>query len=145
VDEMSTITAVYRGDQGIEAIVGKHRLLVDAPPGLGGKGRGPTSSELFVASLGTCVAAFVGAYCDRAGLDTTDLTVDVTFDQQDDPTCLVDIEVVVNLPHADAGQREAAIRRVAEHCPVHETVEYSLDVVHFEVRDRSQLARAAGR
>jgi hypothetical protein len=29
---------------------------------------------------------------------------------------------------------------VAEHCPVHETVEYRLKAIDFEVRDRTKLA-----
>ncbi|HET7235116.1 MAG TPA: OsmC family protein [Actinomycetota bacterium] len=145
---MSTITTYYRGDMSFEAVMGEHRLLIDAPATIGGKGRGPSPPDLFVTSLGSCVAAFVAHYCETVGLDTTDLTVDVSFGQVEGeppcPTCLVDIEVVINLPHAEVGARERAIERVAEHCPVHETVEYRLKAIAFEVRDRTKVAAGIG-
>jgi uncharacterized OsmC-like protein len=138
---MSTITTVYKGDMEFEAIMGEHRLTIDVSPNRGGKGRGPRSTQLFVASLASCVAVFVASYCARTGLDATDLSVDVNYGEDDaEPTSLVDLEVVINLPHADIGDRREAIRRVAEHCPVHETVEYSLKAIDFEIHDRTAHA-----
>lgn len=139
---MTTITTVSRGDGSFQATVGEHRLLIDAPAGMGGSGRGPTSVELFATSLGSCVAAFVSDYCTRAGLDTTDLSVDVGYELAEEPTRLVDLEVTINLPNADVGDRREAIRRVAEHCPVHETVEYTLEAIGLAIRDRGQLTAA---
>ena len=78
---MNTITTVYGGDMSFEAIIGKHRVVVDAIEAMGGKGRGPTASELFLASLSSCVAVFVAAYCERTDLDTTGLTVDVSYER----------------------------------------------------------------
>jgi len=137
--EMSTITTEYKGDGGFEALIGDHRVVVDASPQMGGKGRGPTASELFLASLSSCVAVFVVAYCERTDLDATGLSVDVSYQRTEDPIAMTDIEVTINLPNADVGDRLDAIRRVAEHCPVHETVEYSLKAVAFDVRDRKKL------
>jgi uncharacterized OsmC-like protein len=138
---MPTITTDYRGDMSFTTDLGRHRLVIDVPDSMGGKGRGPTPPELFVASLGSCVAAYVAAYCERTGLDARDLAVDVSYAKAEDPTRLVDLTITVNLPHADCGAREVAIRRVAEHCPVHETIG-TLSEVRFEVRDRATLAAA---
>ncbi|HSJ52071.1 MAG TPA: OsmC family protein [Actinomycetota bacterium] len=137
---MSTVTTLYKGDMEFEAIMGEHRLTVDVSESRGGKGRGPRSTQLFVASLASCVAVFVASYCERGGLDATGLSVDVNYGEDDaEPSYLVDLEVVINLPNAEVGDRLEAIRRVAEHCPVHETVEYNLETIAFEVRDRSTL------
>ena len=140
---MNTITTVYGGDMSFEAIIGEHRVVVDATEAMGGKGRGPTASELFLASLSSCVAVFVAAYCEQTDLDTTGLTVDVSYERTEHPTSFTDIEVTINLPNADVGDRLEAIRRVAEHCPVHETVEYSLKEIVFDVRDQVRLAKPA--
>jgi putative redox protein len=137
---MPTITTSYRGDISFAADLSGHRLVIDVPASMGGKGRGPTPPELFVTSLGSCVAAYVAAYCQTAGLDSRDLSVDVSYAKAVDPTRLVDLSITVNLPHADCGQRQA-IRRVAERCPVHETIA-TLSQVHFEIRDRAALATA---
>jgi uncharacterized OsmC-like protein len=141
---MATVSAIFKGDMEFEAIMGEHRLTVDVSESRGGKGRGPRSTQLFAASLASCAAVFVAIYCERNGLDTTGLSVDLNYQEDDqEPTSLVDLEVVVNLPNTDVGDRKEAIRRVAEHCPVHETVEYSLKTIGFEIRDRATLAAPA--
>ncbi len=135
---MTTITTVYSGDMRFEAVSGGHRLVIDVSASMGGKGRGPTPLELFVVSLGSCVAAFVASYCERTGLDATGMSVDVSFEEaEEEPTSLMNLEVLINLPNAECGDREQAIRRVAEHCPVHETIGYSLEAIDFEIRDRT--------
>lgn len=119
---MAKITTYYKGDMLFESRLGDHSIVVDVPPSMGGKDRGPTPPELFVASLGSCVGAFVAQYCGRSGVDAQDMTVDVTFDKADNPTRLINLKVHVDLPHGECADRERAIRRVAEHCPVHETI-----------------------
>jgi uncharacterized OsmC-like protein len=135
---MGKITTYYKDDMLFETKMGQHSLLIDVPVGMGGKDRGPTPPELFVASLGSCVAAFVAQYCGRSGIDLRDMTVDVTFDKAEDPTRLVNLKVQVNLPHGDCANREQAIRRVAEHCPVHETIS-TLEAIEIKVADELYL------
>ncbi len=136
---MPSIITSYAGEMSFRTRLGSHELVVDVPPSMGGQDRGPTPPELFVASLGSCVAAFVASYCERTGLDTEGLSVDVTFEKAEDPTRLTDLRVIVNLPHATCGERERALRRVAAHCPVHETIATMSDVA-IEIRDQTVLA-----
>lgn len=125
---MGTIRTIYKGNMAFESKVGNHTILVDVPAGMGGEDRGPTPPELFIASLGSCVAAFIAQYCNRTGIDTRDMTVDVTFDKAEEPTRLTNVKVIASLPHGDCGNRKEAILRVAEHCPVHETITTLEDV-----------------
>jgi putative redox protein len=134
---VTTITTYYKGDMLFESKLGTHSLLIDVPPGMGGKDRAPTPPEIFIASLGSCVGAFVASYCTRSGIDAHDMTVDVTFDKADDPTRLVNLRVTINLPHGECAAREQAILRVAEHCPVHETIS-TLKGIQIEVLDRQK-------
>lgn len=120
---MGKLTTYYKGDMLFESKVGNHSILIDVPPAMGGSDRSPTPPEFFVASLGSCVAAFVANYCHQVGIDSRDMSVDVTFDKAEDPTRLVNLKVQINLPYGDVEKREKAILRVAEHCPVHETME----------------------
>lgn len=139
---MATITTRLVGDMLFESQLGSHALRIDVPPAMGGSDRGPTPPEIFVASLGSCIAAFVAQYCNRAGLDTADLEVAVTYDNAESPTRLINLRAVVTLPHADCAGREEALRRVAEHCPVHETIA-TLGSVTFEFHDAAALAAPA--
>lgn len=119
---MGKITTYYKGDMLFQSKVGDHILTIDVPPAMNGKGRGPTPPEVFIASLGSCVGAFVANYCEPKGVSTQDMTVDVTFEKASNPTRLTDLQIQVNLPQAECNGREKAILRVAEHCPVHETI-----------------------
>lgn len=119
---MAKITTHYTGDMLFSTKLGNHEIFIDVPASMGGKDRGPTPPEFFVASLGSCIAAFVANYCNQSGIDATDMSVDVSFDKVEDPTRLVNLKVQVNVPHSELNGREKALLRVAEHCPVHETM-----------------------
>lgn len=138
---MGAIVTRYLGNMLFESQLGNYKLLIDVPASMGGADRGPTPPELFVASLGSCVAAFAAQYCDRAGIDASDMTVTVSFDKSENPTRLTNLRVTINLPHGVCGEREAALLRVVEHCPVHETIA-TLGEVQFEIVDASALAAA---
>lgn len=109
---------------------------------MGGQDRSPTPPELFVVSLGFCVGAFVARYCGRSGIDASDMTVDVTFDKVENRTRLTNLKVRVELPHGQCADREKAIHRVAEHCPVHETI-LTLLGIGIDILGKEQLAAAA--
>lgn len=134
---MAKITTYYKGDMLFESKLGAHSIIIDVPASMGGKDRGPTPPEIFVASLGSCVGAFVAQYCGRSGIDASDMTVDVTFDKMDNPTRLVNLKVRVDLPHGKCADRQAAIQRVAEHCPVHETI-VTMQGIEFDIVGQEQ-------
>lgn len=131
---MSKITTFYRGDMLFETQLGNHRLTIDVPPTMGGKDRGPMPPQLFIASLGSCVGALVAEYCERRGMDAGEMTVDVTFEKTEHPSRLTDIRVTVTLPNADCSAQRCrdALLRVAEHCPVHQTIE-TVQGVTFDI------------
>ncbi len=120
---MAKITTYYKGNMLFESQIGKHTLTIDVPESMGGNDRGPMPPQVFVASLGSCIGAFVAQYCEHNGIDDTGMTVDITFDKAEDPTRLVNLKATVNLPQGECEKRVKAITRVAEHCPVHETIE----------------------
>ena len=119
-----------------------HSVIVDVPAGMDGKDRGPTPRERFIASLGSWVGAFVAQYCGRSGIDASDMTIDVTFDKVENPTRLSNLKIRVEMPHGQCADREKAIHRVAEHCPVHETI-LTLQGIDIDILGKEQLAAAA--
>jgi putative redox protein len=133
---MAKISTYHQGDMLFSTQLGKHNVLIDVPPSMGGSDRGPTPPEFFVASLGSCVAALVANYCNNAGIDTEGLAVDVTFDKVEDPARLSNVQVLIHLPNGDVNGREKAILRVAERCPVHETI-CTMDTVKISLNGTS--------
>ena len=107
-DIIGKVSTYYKGDMLFESRLGNHRVLVDVPTSMGGSDRAPTPPEYFIASLGSCVGAFVVNYCQQAGLDAAGLKVDVAFDKAEDPTRLTNQKISITLPHADCKKREEA-------------------------------------
>jgi putative redox protein len=131
---MATISTYYHGDMLFETAMGNHKLLVDVPEGMGGQDRGPQPPQLFIASIGSCVAALIAEYCVNHDINAADMRVDVSFDKESNPTRLTNIKVKVFMPHAncDDKRREEALKRVAKHCPVHQTID-TMEAVEFEI------------
>jgi putative redox protein len=124
-----------------ETEVGGQHIVTDVTPTMGGKGRAPTPPDLFVVSLGACVAAFVAHYCEQQGIDTRELTVETAYEKTDKPAFLTDFRVDVRLPHAECGDRHGAVQRVADHCIIHETLHH-LKNLQISILDRKDLADA---
>ncbi|MBL8095608.1 MAG: OsmC family protein [Anaerolineales bacterium] len=135
---MATISTNYLGGMLFETHLGRHTVTIDVPAAMGGSDRAPTPPEYFVASLGSCIAAFVAQYCERNGVDATDLRVDLTFDKVNDPTRLANLKATINLPHGSCGDRRQAIERVAAHCPVHATIQ-TMETLQIEIIAQGEL------
>lgn len=134
---MAKITTFYKGDMLFESQIRDHSIIIDVPDSMGGSDRGPMPPELFVASLGSCIGAFVAQYCENNGIDDTDMQVEMTFDKADDPTRLVDLKATVLLPKGDCKARVKAIERVAHFCPVHSTIK-TMEDLHIEILGEGQ-------
>ncbi|MFB7467705.1 OsmC family protein [Streptomyces sp. NPDC056224] len=100
-----------------------HRLRVDQPLGAGGTDTAPTPTELFAASLATCVAFYAGRYLLRHGLPRAGLGVRAEFAMAAGPPARVGaVRVVVTPPPELPEERRAGLLAVASHCTVHNTL-----------------------
>jgi uncharacterized OsmC-like protein len=100
-----------------EVTVRGHHMLVDQPVDA------PTPTELFVASLATCVAFYAGRYLTRHGLDPEGLEVQVAFQMAADrPPRVAGVQLIVKAPDSLPAERRAALLAVVSHCTVHNTL-----------------------
>ena len=90
----------------------------------GGRGAGFSPAELFAGSLGVCIAMMVQGYCDRKGYTDGDVAVNLTLELADDPKRVDAIVIDVELPDGFPEDRLDAVRRVAERCVIHETLNH---------------------
>ncbi len=88
-----------------------------------GKDRGPNPTELLVGSLGSCIAIMVNSYCKSHGYTDGKVGISMTYQLADKPkridSIVIDLEVPADVPES----RMEAIKRVANLCPVHSTLE----------------------
>jgi uncharacterized OsmC-like protein len=115
--------ARFVAGEAYEVTVRGHRFMVDQPTDAGGQDSAPTPTELFVASLASCVAFYAGRFLTRHGYGRDGLAVSVAYDMASDrPARVSNIRVMVRVPAGLPPQRWAALRAVVSHCTVHNSL-----------------------
>lgn len=121
--EQNLMEVGYLDGEAYEIAVRGHRIVVDQPPEAGGADTAPTPTELFVASLASCVAFYVGRYLTRHGYDRTGLMVSASYDLATDrPARVRSVTISVKVPTGLPESRWPALEAVARHCTVHNTL-----------------------
>ena len=119
---MDLITVTKAQGTGFDIRVRGHDVASDMSEKDGGRDAGPSPVELFAGSLGACIAMMVQGYCQRHGYTDGDVGVSLTLELADAPKRVGGIVVDVELPEDVPQDKRDAIRRMAERCPVHETL-----------------------
>ena len=119
---MDLITVKRKGGQEYSVRLRGHDLICDMSEKEGGNDAGPSPGELLGCSLGTCIAIMVQNYCDMKGYTDGQVDVSLTLELADEPKRIAGFIVDVELPGDVPENRMGAIRRIAEHCPVHATL-----------------------
>ncbi|HSP10628.1 MAG TPA: OsmC family protein [Candidatus Dormibacteraeota bacterium] len=115
------IAVDYESGDRLRIDVRGHEVVADQPVEDGGADAGPTPTELFVASLGACVAFYAERFLRRNGLSTDGLKVECAHRWAENPHRIGEIELVVNAPGLTDAKR-AAFERVVDHCTIHNTL-----------------------
>jgi len=122
-DDDRQLEARFVAGESYEVTVRGHRVFVDQPPEAGGNDSAPTPVELFVGSLVTCVAYYAGRYLTRHGYSRDGLAVSAGFEMAADrPARVASIRLTVRVPDDLPPGRWPALRAVAMHCTVHNTL-----------------------
>lgn len=109
--------------EAYEIAVRGHRVAVDQPAEAGGQDTAPSPTELFVASLASCVAFYAGRYLTRHGQDRTGLTVSASYKlAADHPARVRSIRICVKVPTDLPEARWPALAAVLRRCTVHNTL-----------------------
>jgi putative redox protein len=112
----------------VEAKIGTTAFLVDEPVAAGGLGTGPNPFDLLSAALGACTAMTMRLYAERKAWPLGRVRVRVTHHRgtlQARDSFHREIWLQGGL---DDAQR-TRLMEIAEHCPVHLTLERGSDVV----------------
>jgi putative redox protein len=104
------------------AQAGEHKFYIDQPKDKGGSDLGMNPLEVFLSSLGSCVAVYTKRYCQDAKIDYAGLSVDIDAElSQDRPFRFSDIKVKIALGK-DVDNRKDALLNFVRNCPIHNTV-----------------------
>lgn len=117
-----TLRVEHRGEDKFDIRIRGHVVRVDQPREDGGEDTAPTPTELFIASLASCVAFYARRYLARHDLPTAGLAVETSFEMGSRPARVSGIEVRLIVPDGVPEERRDALLAVAGHCTVHNTL-----------------------
>jgi putative redox protein len=118
----------HQGADRFEIAMRQHVVTVDQPfPAR--EEAGPTPTELFIASVASCVAFYAARYLVRHGFPAEGLAVHAEYDLAARPSRVARIALRLTVPEGVPEDRHPALLAVASHCTVHNSLEQPPEVV----------------
>ena len=112
----------FRGGTQFDITSGSHTVVTDQPVEDGGEDAGMSPVELFVGSLASCVAYFVGRYCARHKIVCEGFTIDAEWELAERPHRVGAVSLRIHLPAALTAEQKERLLKVAHGCTVHQSL-----------------------
>ena len=99
--------------------LGKHNLLADEPPEVGGSDEGPSPHEFYDVALGACKVLTVLWYARKKGFAVEDVKTNIVRDDSQERQGTYKLRAELQISGALSDAELAQLAAVAEKCPVH--------------------------
>ncbi len=118
----------YHGGTRYDITSGKHRIVTDQPVEDAGQDAGMSPVELFVGSVASCVAYFVGRFCARHEIPREGLSVEADWTMAEGPHRVGQINLAIHVPHRITTEVREKLLKVAQGCTVHQSIAVAANV-----------------
>ena len=136
-----SLTATARSIPGTlrqEVVIdGRHRLITDEPPHLGGDGSGPAPHELFPAALAACISTTLAMYARTKSWELGQVDVAVDYDNRSTPRRF---EIAIEVGGDLSDEQLQRLEKVAAACPVRSAIEAGIEFDETIARRPAGLA-----
>ena len=129
------------GFQQDVVVSGKHALVADEPVSFGGQDTGPTPYQFLAIGLGACTSMTIRMYAKRKNIALESVSVVVTHDkhhaEQDPDSKAKSIDRFVRkieLTGELSAEDRQSLLKIADRCPVHQTLEAQALIETYEVK-----------
>ncbi len=121
-----------------EITAGRHTLIADEPPSVGGEDNGPTPYGFLLSALGACTAMTLRMYADFKKIDLQEVEVDLTHDKihkqdgenSESPKGKIDVmKRTIRLKGNLTDEQRKRLIEIADRCPVHKTLEGKPEII----------------
>lgn len=116
------LSVSFHGGTRYDIVSGTHRIVTDQPVEDGGQDAGVSPVELFVGSVASCVAYFVGRFCTRHGIPQQGLIVEADWAMAENPHRVGRLDLAIHLPVPLAPDMKERLLKVAYGCTVHHSL-----------------------
>lgn len=99
--------------------IGKHELVVDEPPEVGGEDSGPNPHDLYDSALGACKALTLLWYARKKGIPVEDIRVTVERDATEERNGVYKLRALLEITGPVSEADREKLMAVAAKCPVH--------------------------
>lgn len=90
----------------------------------GGEGSAAQPFDLFLASIGTCTAAYINGFCQRRGIESKDIEIIQSMEFDPDKKLISKINMEVKLPRTFPEKYKNAVLKTASQCTVKKQIFY---------------------
>lgn len=137
---MNSMVVTFERGKVFKAHIRGHEVAVDQPLDNHGEDTAPTPTELLVAALGTCVGLYANSFLKRHDVDTTGVSLDVSWEKATDPDRIGAFSIKLHVPAGVPEKLRAPLLRVAKSCYVHNTLHHAPSV-EVDLVDAPEVAR----
>ena len=121
--QMNEIVVWHEAGDRFRIAIRGHDLVVDQPTSEGGHDAGPTPTELFVASLASCVGYHAERFLARHGVEPSGLEVDCRWRLAEGRPARVEaVDLWLRLPAGFPDELRDRLSAVVAHCTVHNSI-----------------------
>jgi len=82
----------------------------------------PSSPELLMASLGSCIGSVLVYFAERRGIRLEGMSIDLDWKIKENPHRIGQIDIAVSIPQELSKEQQKVLTRVAEECLIHNTL-----------------------
>jgi uncharacterized OsmC-like protein len=84
----------------------------------------PSSPELLMASLGSCIGSVLVVFAERHKVNLEGMSIELDWKTKEKPHRIGEIDVAVHVPRHLTKDQETVLKRVAEECLIHNTLHH---------------------
>lgn len=102
----------------VNARMGKHVIKTDQPAHGGGEDSAPAPFDYFLASLATCAGIYVKVFCDKRGIDSSQIRIRQKHSYDPESRKMTGIHLEIILPDDFPEKYREAVIKAADRCAV---------------------------